>query len=57
MVLDCDFVSLVDRWRSVLSGGGRFFLEPDVDVEDSKSHCPGIALSKMYCQQSCNIVK
>lgn len=33
-------VCLVDRWSSVLSRGGSFFLEPDADLEDSKSHCP-----------------
>lgn len=26
------------RWSSVLSRGGSLFLEPDADVEDSKSH-------------------
>lgn len=39
VVLDSDFVSLVDRRRFVLSRGGSVFLEPDADVEDSKSHC------------------
>lgn len=31
------FLSVVDRWSSFLSGGGSFFLEPDADMEDSKS--------------------
>lgn len=29
----------LNRWSFVLSRGGSLFLEPDADMEDSKSHC------------------
>lgn len=54
------FISLDDRRCSVFSRGGSFFLEPDVDVEDSKWCDPGctcIIINRLYDSGLYNVIK
>lgn len=51
VALDCNFICLDDRRCSVLSRGRSFFLEPDVDVEDSKCCDPvytPVIINRLY---------